>query len=444
MSVHRYETADGTRWRVRWRTTDGKLQSKTLASRREADALDGDIKARKLRADVLPQPSRWTLARAWDEWWAAVGEDLAPATQLNYAATWKAYIAGRLDHHSLVSLVSDPKLIEDHFADLRREGVGPAARRKAMMVLSGVLTTCVRWKRIPLNPVRDLKKPSAKPTLIPRPFAPLAIERLRQRMLLRTKRPRAQVPRGDACLISLMSYGGLRPQECLALTFGDIGNRLSIDKAVRFGPKGVPSLGPTKTKKARTVPLEPALREDLEEWRQAMGNPSDSSLVFPEPNTGGYWSRHTMSNWRRRVWHPALDVLPGDVDAAQPPVASDPDGAQPPVARARLYDCRGSFVSLHLRAGASPLDVAQWAGHSPTVMYNHYAAVIEELEGEPRLKAEEQIRRARQIVDEESEEKVQDLISETLKSPKDAAPASKNLLYGPRKPLRRKSRKRPR
>ena len=38
----------------------------------------------------------------------------------------------------------------------------------------------------------------------------------------------------------------------------------------------------------------------------------------------------------------------------------------------------GSFVSLHLRAGASPLEVAQWAGHSPAVMFKHYANVIEE------------------------------------------------------------------
>ena len=74
-------------------------------------------------------------------------------------------------------------------------------------------------------------------------------------------------------------------------------------------------------------------------------------------------------------------------------LATDP--VRESLATAVPYDCRGSFVSLHLRAGASPLEVAAWAGHSPQVMFSHYANVIEELQGEPRLSAEAQITRAR-------------------------------------------------
>jgi integrase len=397
------------------------MHSKSLASKREADALNADITARKLRADVLPTASRWTLDRAWSEWWSVKGETLAPSTQLSYRTSWEAHISPVLGPQSLTALVADPKMIEDHFAELRRAGVGPAARRKAMMVLSGVLSACARWRKIPTNPIRELEKPPAKPQRIPRPFAPIAIERIRQRMRTRAAKIAAATrPKGDACLVSVMSYAGLRPQECLALTFGDIGNRIAVDKAVSFGEGGVPLLAATKTRRNRTVPLLPPLAADLAEWRRIRGNPSDSALVFPAPG-GGLWSRHAMNNWRRRVWHPALAAL-----------AQEADDAEGYVVKARPYDCRGSFVSLHLRAGASPLDVSQWAGHSPQVMYSHYAAVIEELEGEPSLPAEEQIERARQEVGRASEAEARALVSESLKPPDKMNRSAHALLYGPR------------
>lgn len=102
------------------------------------------------------------------------------------------------------------------------------------------------------------------------------------------------------------------------------------------------------------------------------------------------------------------------------------------LATVRPYDCRGSFVSLHLRAGASELEVARWAGHSPAVMFRYYANVIEELVGEPRISAEEQILRAREAVEardaDELDARVVDLIEHpTLGSGGDAA----QLFYTP-------------
>lgn len=93
------------------------------------------------------------------------------------------------------------------------------------------------------------------------------------------------------------------------------------------------------------------------------------------------------ADWCRRVWKPALTWL-----------AESGDNAQPQLATVIPYDCRASFVSLHLRAGENPLEVAQWAGHSPRVMFEHYAGVIKELSGTPVLPVAEQILEARQMV----------------------------------------------
>jgi len=75
-------------------------------------------------------------------------------------------------------------------------------------------------------------------------------------------------------------------------------------------------------------------------------------------------------------------------------------------------------VSLHLRAGASPLEVAAWAGHSPQVMFQHYAAVIEELIDEPRIPVEEQIARARDVVEDKPAEELDNLAAELFARPR--------------------------
>lgn len=61
----------------------------------------------------------------------------------------------------------------------------------------------------------------------------------------------------------------------------------------------------------------------------------------------------------------------------------------------RPYDLRHSFVSLLIVEGASIVEIARQAGHSPAVALNVYAHVIEELEGGERRSAETVIREAR-------------------------------------------------
>ena len=96
---------------------------------------------------------------------------------------------------------------------------------------------------------------------------------------------------------------------------------------------------------------------------------------------------------------------------------ADGDPPQPRMAKAIPYDCRGSFVSLQLRAGASPLEVAKSAGHSPQVMYDYYANVIDELVGQPVLPAAEQISRARRAVWELEQQEPDRLMADLLEQP---------------------------
>ena len=155
-----------------------------------------------------------------------------------------------------------------------------------------------------------------------------------------------------------------------------------------------------------------ALRAPAFEQASQKGKPlQPDDLMFPATD-GGPWSRAEFNNWRNRVWKPVLKQLAG----TDPALAS--------LATARPYDCRGSFVSLHLRAGASPLEVAKWAGHSPAVMFNHYANVIEELRGEPVIPVEDQIARARQAVEGKEREELDRLTVDLVEHPTIASAGS--------------------
>ncbi len=119
-----------------------------------------------------------------------------------------------------------------------------------------------------------------------KPLAPATVEAMRG----------VAAPR-DAALLSVLAYAGLRPQEALALQWGDVRERtLLIQRAVSLGQEN-----DTKTRAHRTVRLLAPLREDLLAWRLRSGRPGETALVFPGPE-GRLWTKTTYDNWRKRAF----------------------------------------------------------------------------------------------------------------------------------------------
>jgi integrase len=171
-------------------------------------------------------------------------------------------------------------------------------------------------------------------------------------------------------LISVLAYSGLRPQEALALRWGDIRERtILVERAVSLGEEK-----DTKTLAHRTVRLLAPLREDLLAWRMRCGRPRDGALVFPERG-GGLWTKTTYDNWRGRAFDRAVK-------------ASGVEHATP-------YALRLSFASLLLHEGRSVMYVARQLGHDARLTLSTYGHVIDELDDAPRIGAEDAIRAAR-------------------------------------------------
>jgi integrase len=133
-----------------------------------------------------------------------------------------------------------------------------------------------------------------------------------------------------------------------------------------------------KTKRPRVVDLLAPLAQDLAEWRLQCGRPGSGALIVPTRD-GDEWKKHDWNNWRKRTYQPA---------ARNAGVTGD----------MRPRRLRGSFVSLLLWEGRSLTYVAGQVGCSIATLARHYAGVIAELEGQPRIPAADAIRVAREQV----------------------------------------------
>jgi integrase len=349
-------------WRVRWREGN-RNRSRVLGRKADAVAFDAEVKRRaRLGELVAIDAGRERLDDFAAEWMRAYGKpNLAKRTVESYAATWDLHVSPRIGGLRLREITVEA--CQRFAADLEAAGVGASTRRRVLMVLSSVLQRGVEWGRIPANPVRLIRKPTAKRERAVRPLAPATVEHMR-RWLLDRDRQR------DATLLCVLAYSGMRPSEALALRWGDIGERtLLVERSL--GPDG--SLKRTKTGQIRSVRLMGPLREDLEAWRNTA---TDDELVFPT-RFGTGWDEDDWRNWRHRVYVPAAEAAG--------------------LTHTRPYDLRHSAASLWLHEGRTIIEVATWMGHSGSMALSTYLHVMSDM-GDERVSAEEAIRAAREAL----------------------------------------------
>jgi integrase len=360
MSIERLERKNGHVYRVRWRDQHGQAHSRVVGRKRDAEALDADLKrAKRLGAAAPIGTITETLEEFAKLWWQRhAAPNLARHTQANYASMLDVHLIPRIGDRRLTGLTVE--VVSDLRAGMAADGVGDQSILKALTVLQSILQRAVEWRRIDRNPVRDVRKPSQARTRVVRPLVPQSVEQMRA-YLLDTDR------RLDATLVSVLAYAGLRPGEAIGLRWHDLGERtLLIERSVAFG-----QFKSTKTASTRSVRLLAPLKEDLLNWRAHTSRGKDLDLIFPAPD-GSPWNDDRVRNWRKREFAEHAGV-----------------------AHARPYDLRHSFVSLLIAQGATVVEVARQAGHAPTMTLSTYAHLFDELDEADHRPAADQIWEAR-------------------------------------------------
>lgn len=344
MSVEPIDRKSGRVWRVRWRDESGRARSRVLGRKQDAVAFDAEVKRRKRTGNLESLTERSvTLAEFVEEWWTRYAKpNLAERTLRSYAGTWDRHVLPYLGERRLDELT--PDLLEDWVADLRGRGVGEPTIGRALVVLSSVLARAAAWGRLANNPVAHVTKPKPERQVLIRP---LTREQVTQ-LMDATWRP------VDRFIIALMAYAGLRPQELMALTWDDMTlKHIKVDKAVERD-EGTKS---TKTGKNRLVKVSDDLRTEILRYMADTPSPSSDDSPLIQRRGGRHWNDGSWQTWHRDVWRPVTKEC----------------GIQ-----ARPYDLRHTFVSQLIHDGASVVEVAKQAGHSPVMTLSRYAHVFDE------------------------------------------------------------------
>lgn len=310
--------------RVRWRDDTGKQCTTSYRSKAEALTKLRDVEADLANgvAVIGPQAGAVTLAAWWDEC-SPSWHDLRPATRARYAEAWRCQIAPHLGNLTLAKL-STAK-VQRWVNALVESGLAPATVRKAFNLLRRIMRDAVTHRHVAAMPCDGIRLPRMVHV---------------ERSYLEPRQVRAladAMPDEYRALVWVGATGGLRPGELLGLRWRDVDTLHGVIH-VRRGDTGPE----TKTAAGRrTTIIGPDAVTALDQLRGWQGDAAQpGALVFPT-ETGKVWRQ---DNFRARVWLPATR-------------AAGLVGATP-------YVLRHSAIAAWLAATATPVEIAQWAGHA--------------------------------------------------------------------------------
>jgi integrase len=336
-----YQTAQGKRYRVRYRTPDRRQTDKRgFKTKREAQAWANEVEVNKRRGEyVAPSLGRATVGELAVDWLTRKQQAAAPSHHRMLESAWRVHVAPRWTSVPLAEV--DQLGVEAWITAMVRGGAGATTVLRAHGVLSGILADAVKARRLAVNPARgvdNLPRKTAKRRVY------LSADDV-QRLVDESGEHRA--------LVLTLAYCGLRWGEAIGLRVRDIEflrRRLAVHaNAVQIGVRH--AVGGTKGRTARSVPVPSFLLNELSVRCVGKG---PEELVFSAPG-GGYLPRPKSSNgWFTRAAKSA------GVQAITP------------------HDLRHTCASLAISAGVNVLALQRMLGHkSATVTLDTYADLFD-------------------------------------------------------------------
>lgn len=318
------------RYKVRYRTPDGKDRAQRFDLSREAKAFANTIEADKERgAFVDPRAGRVTFGAFAEPWLAAQTFD--DSTREAVASRLRVHLLPTFGQVELRAI--RPSTVQAWNRG-RQQQCAPRYVRVLLANLSGILGAAVEDGIIARNPCAS--SAVRAPKVEQQEIIPWSSERVDAVIAAHPGRYRA--------LPVVAAGAGLRQGEVFGLRVEDVdflGRRLHVRQQIKL-VGGRPTPAPPKRGKSRHVPLAEVVAIALAERLRAFP-PGDEGLIFTsrehKPMSRTYYNTH--------IWKPAL-------------VAA---GVEPTRANG-MHALRHYYASVLLHAGESIRALADYLGHS--------------------------------------------------------------------------------
>lgn len=339
----------GMRWRCRWYSVDGttrKQHSKSFRKLSDAEAFQASMEDDVRRGRYAnPSDARRKFSDVADMWLRSKN-NVSEAVRARYECELRVYVNPRWADTPIGSITLDDisRWVMDlttgdypaalHWRKTKKPLAPRSVKSIVRVVFAGVLDYAVKVRYLMENPARDVSIP--KPEYHDLVFLDIhEIETLADAA--------TQIGRPvDGLIIRFQGYVGMRINETFALQVGDVD--LSSRKIrVRRSWKNSATtqrLGLPKSGKPRTVAIPKFLVKPLRE--QIKGQP-ETAYVF-RAQKGGHINDH---NWRRKVWHPAVEAAG----------LQDVEGLTP-------HSLRHSYAAIAIKAGADVKILQRQMGHA--------------------------------------------------------------------------------
>jgi integrase len=330
-------TPKGSKFLVRWREADGRTRSRMVDTAVAADRLAGLM---TVEEELRPRRSRKAPYRATPAGFVTMRPPKAPRTFASFAQEMiesdrTLRPASRRRYLSALKMIEDSRLARAPLADIDAPLIRETwngldkSRATTWQLLSKTFAHAEDDGAIFDNPFRraKIRRPSEPQTEVT-PLTVAQIERLADHA----------ASARDRCMILLMAYAGLRAGEVGGLRVLNVDFprcRLSIrQQATQDG-----GIGLLKTRAARrTITVECGVIEELKAFLEANPPAPDGRIFHGDDDRKLFHAVRVNDAVRRAALAAGLDV--------------------------HAHDLRHSAVSLLIDAGANPVAIQQFVGHS--------------------------------------------------------------------------------
>lgn len=363
-SISSYQTAQGKRYSVRYRTPDRRQSTKRgFTTKRDAESFLHSLEVSKVRGEYIDaSASRAAVADLAADWLRVKEAKLKPSAYRPLAVAWRVYVEPRwgstpiseIRHTDVtlwISQLTDGTAVNSRsprrrVAKTEAKPKSATTVKRAHSVLAGILDGAVKDRRILANPARGVDN------------LPRKASRPRHYLAHHQVKALADAAGEYAAIVYVLAYCGLRWGEVAALRVRDVNevrNRLSVNEnAVMVGRAIV--VGTPKSHERREVSYPRQLVGPY--LRAAMRGKAPNDILFPA-RMGGYMVRPNTSENTTSWFLRAL--------------------ASAGLPRMGVHDLRHTAASLAISAGANVKAVQRMLGHASAAMtLDVYADLFED------------------------------------------------------------------